>query len=200
MFKRAINEIKSRLNVVGLSDKDMRKRANEELTDFIKSLDVEELSQGELEFYSGNLDINEQTKLTILQNFIMVRGFKFTMFHMLTSVDICVLIVSVAKYLIAHDNIAISEVLLSNRTTSIVDYNVEDVFEIVKRNYMEGLSTPTSEAMEELMSIIKSTVIITCFNSRELVSYDNEANESEIILQPRDIVAGLVSIFLEGDK
>lgn len=172
----------------------------EELRRFVDMLGLETLTEEEIEFYNQNLDTSEYMRLDILQNIALVKGFEPTIFEMCSAEDFCILNVMIAKYLIQNDNLVIGELLLSNKSTSILNYSADEVFEIIKRNYIDGLSEEVMPIMEQMMQMIKSTVISVCINPRKMVLCNDTNNGQEVVMQPRDIVAGLVSIILEGDR
>lgn len=176
------------------------KKGMKEIKRFIETLGLEELSAEEIAFYNQNLVTNESMRHTILQILASTNGIDISTFQTYSSRDFDILNVMVAKYLMKHDNQAIGELLLSNRGTGIVDYDVEDVFEIIKRNYMEGLDDEVAPVMNQLMSIIKPIVVKVCITSREIVLYNDDSNGQEIILQPRDVTVGLMSILLGEER
>lgn len=175
-------------------------KGSEEVKRFKETLGLEELTEDEIAFYTKNLQVDDRAKLDIIEMIIEAKGFDTMLFQLCTESEVRELIVMIAKYLIKQDNPGIADLLLSNKTSSLVDYDIEEVFEIVKRNFMEGLDDETAPVMEQLMSIIKPMVVRACINSREIVLYNDNTNGQEVVLQPRDIVAGLVDIFVGGNK
>ena len=188
------NEMKAFAGILG------EERLTNEVKRFIEVLELEPLSEEESAFYKENLQVVDLSKIKIMEMLATVNGLKGTMFQFCTESEMSVLVAMVGKHLLKHDNPAIIDVLLSNKGTGIVNYDVEEVFEIVKRNYTDGLNAGALHAMNELMRIIKPTVLRACINSREVVLYNDDSNGQEIVLQPRDVTAGLVSILLGGER
>lgn len=175
------------------------KKDLKQIESFIQAFQLEYLTQEEIDFYTTHME-DDKLRLMIMRCLAFSKDFNPTILSRCPRTDFNILCVMVAKRFMAQGDSLIGELLLSNRTHNIVGYNIQDVFDIISRNYLEGLSGAAANVMRTMLDLIKPVVFSGCINTRQLVMYGRDTDGDEVVLQPKDVTAGLVSVILGGNK
>lgn len=186
-----LNKIKA-----GFMEFKAKKDANE-IQKIIEKFQLEPLTDNEIEFYTSNME-DDGLRLMILKYLSQVKDFNPTILLRCSRRDFNILCVMIAKSFIANGNELIGELLLSNRTTSTIDYNIDEIFEVISKNCIDGLSDNASKLMQHMLTFIKPIVVSACINTRKLVAYHDEKHNEEVVIQPKDVTSGIISITLGG--
>lgn len=175
------------------------KKDSKQIQKFIDAFQLEYLTPEEIDFYTTNME-DDRLRLMIMKCLSFSKDFNHTILLRCSRVDFNILCAMVAKRFINDGENLIGELLLSNRTGNIVNYNIEDVIDIISKKYVEGLSSEAENVMNMVLTQIRPSVFSSCMNTRKLVMFNSDIHGDEVVLQPRDVISGLVSIILGGSK